>query len=221
MLIQILRALHQPLRVGKYRLDIRNFRVRHPEKRMLHRNNLLAHNIIIIFFQQVVAVIDNTRRGILDGQHCVIRHTLRNGVHGIPPPLHMEMVHILTEKCEHGLLGIGALHALVNHPDIFLLQLIHHNKGQASQRLLLHQLILQLPADTHDLLVQLFHPVTVKIIVGQRFNRLNLLIFPLLIQDLLSGGNLILRHLFGDTHALLKKRHHLPVNPVYFHSQLF
>ena len=63
--------------------------------------------------------------------------------------------------------------------------------------------------------------MAVKIIVGQGLYRLELLIFPFLIQNLFPCGNLILRHLFGDAHALLKKRHHLPVNPVYFHSQFF
>ena len=131
----------------------------------------------------------------------------------------MKMVRLFSEKLKHGLLAVGTFHPLVDHPDMFLLQLFHHHKRQPPDSLLLHSLILKLPAHSHNLLVQFLCSMSIKITVGHGLHSPNLVLLPLFVQNLLSDSYLIFCHFPGDFHPTLKKLHHLRIDSVNLRSQ--
>ena len=58
----------------------------------------------------------------------------------------------------------------------------------------------------------------IKFSMGFSTDFLQLGMFPLWIQNLLSGTDLILRHFLTDLHSLFKKLHNLVINLIYLLS---
>lgn len=132
----------------------------------------------------------------------------------------MKAVDPVAEVGPHGRLTVGALYPLKYHTNLFLFYGRDLHKRQFSDGTRLgQQLILKLPTHGHDLLKQLLDPMAVKIIGGKPGQSTDLGLFPLLIQHLFPGTDLIFRHLPADIHSPLVQIHDLTVNFINFFSQ--
>ena len=116
--------------------------------------------------------------------------------------------------------SVGALHALIRHPRSGRPNCFDHlESGVNSLAVPGQQLVLALPADRHQLGKQLLYRLAVKVAVGHRAHRFQLLAFPLPVVHGLTRLYLVFRHIRADFHALLEQADQLAVDLVQLSSQ--
>ena len=169
---------------------------RKSQNRMIDLQDLFAHNVVIIFFQQIIDSIHLACGRIFNRKDCIIRHTFFDSLHALFPGTHMKNIHIFSKILHGCLMLISALQSLIHHAAMFSVNLINSGKWKASRySFLLQQLILQLPTHSHNLLEQFLNAMAVKRIMCQCTKTLQFLLLPLLIEHGLSCLDLICSHL--------------------------
>ena len=97
--------------------------------------------------------LDNSCRRILDREYRIIRFPVLNGLHGIFPALHMEIIAVFSKKLFHGKLAVGTFESLKNNPCIGIIQRVNRLKLlRRHNSMLRQQFLLFLTAHRHDLL---------------------------------------------------------------------
>ena len=182
--------------MGKYGGNIRKLRLRKTQKRMVDRDEILRHNVIMVFDQQVVIIADRPRRGILDGQDRVIGPAGLDLLHGVFPELHVISVHITAKILQCGFMAVCTFHSLVHYTDSLQGKLLHGLEiHPGCQSVFRHQLILIPAADRHHLAEQFFHGLLLKAVVCHGLHGFQLLSLPLSVVDRSAVFNLIFRHI--------------------------
>ena len=207
--------------MGIDRPDLFHLRSRKPQQAVFDPDDLLAHDEILKLHQKIVDLVHDPRRGILNGENGEIRPSLLNGTEGVPEAVHMEAADVFPEITDHRRLGKSALRSLKDHPCPVHIQLRHGDKGKPADVSLFRQdLVLQLPADGHELLEQLSRAGAVEIVMGHGLHRRDLLLFPHRVKHPFSRLDLVSCHLSGYFHPFLKQTDDLLIHSVDLRPQL-
>lgn len=110
MCFQITAALLQRLGMGAHQLKIRKGNAGKSHQHVIRPDNLLSHDVVLIFHQQIIDIRHDPRRGVFYGEDGVIRLSLRYGLHGVLPGFHMKTVHFRTEIGVHGREAVSPFH---------------------------------------------------------------------------------------------------------------
>ena len=120
--------LHQRLGMGINGADIGKFGSLKSHQCIFDSDNLLPHNIIIKFYQQIIHLAYDTGRGILDRQNCKIRHSLLDRHHGVPPGVHVKTADSFAKEGFHGPLAVRSVRSLEYHPCMVKSHVFHLGK---------------------------------------------------------------------------------------------
>ena len=213
MLVQIMLALHQRLCMRVNRADALRGCPRNSHQTMPDREDLLPDDVILKFKEEVIILRHDSCRGILNRKHRIVCRPLLNCAHRIAEGLHMEVINVLPEELLHGRLGIRSGSALISHSRLLSDQRIHRNKRKSVKlSRIIHQAVLALPADCHNLLIKLAYRSFVEIRARKSCQCCQLLLLSFLVQNPFAGMNLILCNLLRNGHPLLEELHNLCVN---------
>ena len=158
--------------------------------------DLLSHDVVLVLREKVVNLAYNAGCGILYGKDGVVCAAVLQSTEGILEAVNMKAVNLPAKVLLHGHLGIGTLGPLIAHPGLLDIQTVYWNKRKTQRCSLLRKLlVLEFPAHGHDLGKELLHTHSVKVVVGQRLDGIQLDRLPLLVQHLLACGYLKIRHL--------------------------
>jgi hypothetical protein len=143
------------------------------------------------------------------------------GGHGVPEGVDAEVLDVPAEELLHRGLRVGPRRALVDDLGLLRDQVVHLDEGQVVEGLrLVHHLVLALPGDRHDLLIELGDAPAVEVAGGKGTQALELLPFPLAVQHLHPVCDLPPGDLLGDLHALLEEGDDLFVDRIELFSGL-
>ena len=188
---------------------------------MINTDDLLPDNIIIIFHQKIIIFRDNSCRRILDREYRIIRFPVLNGLHGIFPALHMEIIAVFSKKLFHGKLAVGTFESLKNNPCIGIIQRVNRLKLlRRHNSMLRQQFILFLTAHRHDLLKKFTDSVSGKITFRSFLQRCQLGFLSLLVKNLLPGIYFVFSHIRGQFHPFLIEFYDLFVNFINIFSDI-
>ena len=127
----------------------------------------------------------------------------------------MKRIGIFAKILQGCFMCISTFHTLIHHTTVLSVNMVNSCKWKISgDSFLCQQLILKLPAHSHNLLKQFLDSMTVEAVIGKISQSFQLLQLSRPVQHFLSISNLIFCHLTADTHSFLKKLHDLPVDPV-------
>ena len=103
--------------------------------------------------QQIIVVVNHgPSQGIFNGKHSIVSPSLLHLYHGILKDRDMVYIGIFAKILEGGPVAVGPLHALVDNPHAFPLQLVHHGKaGIPALAVLCQKTVLEPAADGHNL----------------------------------------------------------------------
>ena len=200
-------------------MDILQRSLRQSQQYMTRTDDLLSHNIQIIFCKKIINSCHNTCGGIFDREYPIVCLPLHYSLHSISPCFHMKAFNIIIEVFPHGSITVSSLYPLKNNCNIVQRKRIHHFQFFfILYTMLCQKLILPLPADGHNLLKQFLSTQLVKFPMGSATQSLQFLSLPFCIQHLFTCRNLIFCHILTYLHSFFKEPDNLHINLINFIS---
>ena len=222
MLFQETACLHQSFCLRVHTLNLRECGSRKACQRIFDWKKRLSHNIIFKLYQQIIYFIDCSSRRIFNRKNCKICRPLLDCLHGFPESRHMKIVLIVRKIFLHGSLTISSFHTLKYDTDILLIKQLHLNKRKSSQCTRLHKLlILQFPAHTHQLCVQLLNPLLVKLTVHLGCHIQKFFMFSLTVKHFSPCADFKSSNILADFHSFFIQLCDLIIDPIQLLPEFF
>ena len=202
-------------------LDIFQCGIFQTHQSMIHLNDLFTHDAVMVFHQKIINISNDTGSRILDWQYRVIRISVFDRFHGIPPGFHIVIFNGFPEKAMHRSKTVCSFDTLK-----YYFGLLHRQRRNFPERNLFcfaffcQYPVLQFPAHRHHLPEQLVDTYTVKGVGCILFQCIQFFFFPLWIQYCFIVGNLIFRHLCTQLHPFFKKFYDFFINTINLISDL-
>jgi len=133
---------------------------------MTYRKIILAHNSIIVACQKIIHITNLSGTGIFKRQHAKISFFICNCLHNLLEVWHMKICCQVSKICHRSSMTVCSLYSLKYNSCIYFVNLIHTVKwNRLSNALFLHDLILTLAANCHDLCKQIADAMFFKTIL--------------------------------------------------------
>ena len=193
--------------------DIPYLCIRHSQKHMIHTDDLLAHDIQLVFHKKVIDISHDTCSRILNRKYRIIGLAMGYILHSCPPCFYMVAFNIFSKVLPHSRIAVSSLYTLEHNRCVFKRNMLHSCEVTLSVNpMLCQQLVLSLTADGHDLTEKLLHAEAVKVPVGLVFQRMDLLALTCRIQYLLTGFYFIFSDFLTHLHSFFKETYDLTVD---------